>query len=508
MNKIIQVNLFCIFSILFSLSYKQSFAVAIDTPVIKAGTAKLKGRITRPNNTNKDNIFVNIIVPHPISGEYVKYKTLADQSGKFTIDVDVETAVSLIRLHTSLNPAQPLLVKLTNVGVTNLDIVYNSDFDIKNINVTPVMNKNDMNRCFNLISEMLMIQSPQDKAPEPLYKMSPDYFLNYINSVLSERLAIINKDTLISKELKGILYNEFRLFIYREAVFDYRGQKKQDYRSTNDVKNKELYVQKIDRSFYCFLKDFKLNNPQYLYAFTFLEFQNKILQNDILGLPVIGENDIPSWLAKVKIILSDLVGFNNGPYYDILAANAYGRQLNEELRPLSEKQKENIKKYWKNGEIAKILFRKNHQVIELDKFKSPVVVNEVTTVPNDKVIEKILSKYEGKVVFIDLWATWCAPCLDAMKEFRTTKGEFHGKDVVFVYLTNGSSPRKLWEEKIKGIGSEHYYLNEKQWEYVMDHFGLEYIPSYLLYNKEGKLIKKYTPFPGNNEVKEMINGLL
>ncbi len=95
-----------------------------------------------------------------------------------------------------------------------------------------------------------------------------------------------------------------------------------------------------------------------------------------------------------------------------------------------------------------------------------------------------------------------------MLQFRSTKNEFRDKDVAFVYLTNGSSPRKLWEEKIKGIGDEHYYLTGAQWEYIMNHFEFEYIPSYLLYNKEGVLIKKITAFPGNDQVKEMINGLL
>src|SRR5690606_4696469 len=125
---------------------------------------------------------------------------------------------------------------------------------------------------------------------------------------------------------------------------------------------------------------------------------------------------------------------DEGPYYDILAANAYARQLNEEVRPLSEKQKEHIAHYWKNGEIAKILLRKNKQVVELDKVKSPVVVNDVSIVPQDKVMETIVSKYKNKVVFIDLWATWCAPCLEAIKQFRGTKGDFRDKDVVFVYL--------------------------------------------------------------------------
>ena len=336
MIKIIPLNLFCLFSLLLLLSSAGRINKFKDIPTIKAGTAKITGNISVPNEMNKDSIFVNITVTNPISGEYVKYKALVDQFGKFSIDVDVETNVSLVRFFTSLNTEKALLVKLKNGDVTNIDIAYNADSNIENIDIQPEMNKNDVTGCFDLIHEMLMIQSPPDRAPEPLHKMSPDYFMNYINAVLSGRLAIINKDTLISKELKNVLYNEFSLFTYSRSMFDYRGER------VEDDKDKGSYVKKIDRSYYRFLKDFKLNDPQNLNTFSFLEFQNKILENDILALPEIGESDIPSWLAQVKVVLADLVGFNDGPYYDILAANAYGKQLTEEVRPLSEKQKENI----------------------------------------------------------------------------------------------------------------------------------------------------------------------
>lgn len=506
MTKILKLNLIRIFSLLFLLFCKQGLGRVIDTPTIKAGTSKITGRIISPNDTGKDKVFVNVTVSHPISGEYVKYKAFVDGSGQFSIDVDVETDISLIGLYTSLNLEKTLLVKLISGEVTNVDIAYNSNDDIENIDVTPAMNQNDITQGLEVMNKMINYRS--GRTPEPLYNKSTDYFLNYAKTILSERVAILDNDTLISTELKGVLYKDFHLFLYSGFVFDYGEYMMFNYRSTKGDTTKKPNLQKIDRSYFGFLKDFNLNDPQYLYCFTFPEVQKEILQNEKLGLPVIGESDIFSWLVKVKVILSDLVGFDDGPYYEILAANAYARQLNEEIRPLTEKQKKNIANYWKKGEIAKILFRKNQQVIELDKFKSPTVVNNISSVSEDRVIEIIVSKYKNKVVFIDLWATWCAPCLDAMAQFRSTKNDFQNKDVAFVYITNGSSPLKLWEEKIKGIGSEHYYLTGAQWEYLMNHFGFEGIPSYLLYNKKGLLISKFTAFPGNEEVKEMINGLL
>jgi thiol-disulfide isomerase/thioredoxin len=507
MNRIIPINLFCIFSLWFLISCKQSDTTVIGTPIIKAGTSKITGRITSPNATNKDNIYVTIFVPHQISGEHVQYKTLADRSGKFSIDVDVETDISLIGLNTSLKPYKSLYVKLRGGGVTNIDIAYNSDFDFENIDVTPAgMTQNDMTRSLEVIGEM--IDHSSGRKPEPLYNRSTDYFLNYAKTILSERLEILNNDTLMSKESKEILSKDFRLFLYSAFVLDYEKYMIFNYKATNGDESKKTHIQKIDQSYYRFLKDFNLNDPQYLICSEFLKFQKEILQNEILGLPVIGDSDIPSWLAKVKVILSDLIGFNDGQYYDVLAANAYGRQLNEEVRPLTEKQKKNIANYWKKGEIAKILLRKNQQVVEINKFKSHAVVNDVSSVQADKVIETIVTKYKNKVVLIDLWATWCGPCLDAMQQFRATKSKFHDKDVAFVYLTNGSSPRKLWEEKIKGIGNEHYYLTGNQWEYVMNQFEFKYIPSYVIYNKEGVLINKFTAFPGSEQVKEMINDLL
>ena len=495
-----------IFSLFLFITFKQSIARVKDSINVVAGTSKLTGQVSNKNNLSKNNVLININIPNHITGEFDKHEVTVDQSGKFSIEVNVELNISLIVLNTNINPEKSLIIKLINDGVTHVDIVYDANNEIESISATPDMNLNDITKGLDIFYEMAFNAPP--KKPVPLYDKSTDYFKNYANGILSERLEILKNDRLISNEFKSILSKELNLFFFKEYVFPYQEVMIRNFRNTNDDKSKEPEIQKIDKKYFRFLKDFNLNDQQYLQTFSFLEFQKEILQNETLGIPKIEENDIPSWLASVKIILADLIGFENGPYYDVLVANAFGRQLNEEVRPLSKKQITHIIDYWGDGDFAKILFRKNKEVIELNKVKSPAIVKDVSTVPDDQVIETILAAHQNKVILIDLWATWCGPCLNAMERFKNIKGTYYDKEVVFVYLTNSSSPLKLWEEKIIGIGNEHYYLTDNQWKYVMKQFEFEGIPSYLLFNKKGELVNKFTAFPSNEAVKEMINAEL
>lgn len=125
-------------------------------------------------------------------------------------------------------------------------------------------------------------------------------------------------------------------------------------------------------------------------------------------------------------------------------------------------------------------------------------------------IDEIVAKYKNKVVVIDFWATWCGPCKDALSKMKSLKKELVKQDVMFVYITNGTSPKQLWENQIQAIGGEHYYLNEEQWNSILNskQYGFEGIPTYLIFDKEGKLKQKMTGFPGSEEMKKMILELI
>jgi len=253
-----------------------------------------------------------------------------------------------------------------------------------------------------------------------------------------------------------------------------------------------------------------LNDPQYLYNGTYSEVLQTLLSNKSLNIPAINDMPVENWIKEVKTIMTDLIGSGTGMFYDLLAANAYARQFNNEVKPLSDKQKENIKSYFKNEEVTKILLKKNDEIVKLDeeKQRTITIINTTPAVPKEDLMNAIISKYKGKAILVDFWATWCLPCMEAMKANKNVKSEFHDKNIEFVYITTVSSPRELWEKKIKMIGGEQYYLTSDEWEYILDSFEFTGIPTYLFYDKKGMLKDKVTGYLGEEKMRKMIGSLL
>jgi thiol-disulfide isomerase/thioredoxin len=48
----------------------------------------------------------------------------------------------------------------------------------------------------------------------------------------------------------------------------------------------------------------------------------------------------------------------------------------------------------------------------------------------------VLSDYKGKTVFINVWATWCGPCVKEMPTIDKAQAALKDNDVVFLFASN------------------------------------------------------------------------
>ena len=120
----------------------------------------------------------------------------------------------------------------------------------------------------------------------------------------------------------------------------------------------------------------------------------------------------------------------------------------------------------------------------------------------ENILQTILDKYKGKAVLIDIWATWCGPCRAGHKAMAPMKEEMKGQNVQFVYLTSPTSPLKTWQEMLNDIDGDHFYLTEEQYNFILDKYESEGIPTYAIYNTKGEQSFKNIGFPGNDVIRK------
>lgn len=109
-----------------------------------------------------------------------------------------------------------------------------------------------------------------------------------------------------------------------------------------------------------------------------------------------------------------------------------------------------------------------------------------------------LASLEGKVVYVDVWAAWCAPCIAEHPALEKLQENFAGKDVAFVSVSiDGTMDpwRKMIEEK-ELIGIQLY--TPGAWEAdIMKNYGISGIPRFILIDKEGKIVNANAARPSS-----------
>ncbi|MHB1147446.1 MAG: redoxin family protein [Lutibacter sp.] len=117
-----------------------------------------------------------------------------------------------------------------------------------------------------------------------------------------------------------------------------------------------------------------------------------------------------------------------------------------------------------------------------------------------------LTDLKGKFVYIDVWATWCAPCKAEIPALKALEKEYMGKNIQFVSISvDKPEAYETWKKMVatEQLGGIQLYAdNNFESQFILD-YGINAIPRFILIDGEGNIADADAPRPSDPKIKEL-----
>lgn len=202
--------------------------------------------------------------------------------------------------------------------------------------------------------------------------------------------------------------------------------------------------------------------------------------------------------------------------FDLTKNNLKGKTLDMYLTKVMNKaiigQNSNMSKMY--IDYVKLVKNQDYKLI-MSKAYSKVAVIYNATIPDGAnlknlqgsgtTIAEMLNPYQGKVVLIDFWASWCKPCIQEMERSRMLKLKYGSSfDVIYVSLDNSEKP---WMASIanNNLQGNHFLINKYIRAQANELFNMFTVPHYVIVDKYGSFVNTNAASPSDPQLQEDIN---
>lgn len=182
--------------------------------------------------------------------------------------------------------------------------------------------------------------------------------------------------------------------------------------------------------------------------------------------------------------------------------------INTHLNRLKEDDRAAVLAQWKDLNPSK-----QHLRVVEDKLEVLKSLAKGNPAPDFKYVNlegdsMTMEDFRGKVVYIDVWATWCGPCIAEHPYMEELQKQFENDSVAFLAVSVDSSPEP-WKKMVKEkkLGGIHLFA-EGEWNAsIMKNYGISGIPRFILIDQQGKIVNANAARPSGS-IAEDIKQLL
>lgn len=117
--------------------------------------------------------------------------------------------------------------------------------------------------------------------------------------------------------------------------------------------------------------------------------------------------------------------------------------------------------------------------------------------------EVTLKSLKGRYVYIDIWATWCEPCINEIPFMKSLEKKFRKKRIAFVSISSEKN-RGKWAEMLRIEEMTGIQLNTGGDKSFMEAYGVEGIPRFILLDKKGRILEMDMTRPSDPETEKKL----
>jgi thiol-disulfide isomerase/thioredoxin len=171
-----------------------------------------------------------------------------------------------------------------------------------------------------------------------------------------------------------------------------------------------------------------------------------------------------------------------------------------------------IEKFWAlvNEKCDKSIVDKYQYIIDAKKSTASGTQCPDVTFSDIEGKSHKLSDYFGKVLYIDLWATWCGPCCMEIPYLEKIVEHYKGDDRVLFISISSDRDRKAWENKINEDKPQWPQFNTSREEdkLLSTQWGVASIPRFLIINADGTINNNDAFRPSSDDFIEKMDAIL
>ena len=178
----------------------------------------------------------------------------------------------------------------------------------------------------------------------------------------------------------------------------------------------------------------------------------------------------------------------------------YEKRMNIALEPLKK-----LNDYEKErGKITKIVASWRERKDDYDNMPNDGDMSIDFSYPNISSEMISLSSFRGRLVYVDVWATWCGPCIAEIPSLERLQKDYENMDIVFLSVSVDTD-KEAWEKMLIEDQLGGVQLWADGWSQIAKSYAIFGIPRFMLVDKSGELIAVDAPRPSSNEIRTMID---